>query len=41
MYADEDVVIDTKQNYVMTIVAHIQGQGRPTVNMHDLQSVRI
>jgi len=41
MYADEDVLIDTEQNYVVTVVAHIQGQGRSTINMHDLQSVRL
>lgn len=39
MYADEEVIVDREQKYVMTIVSRIQGVGPQSVYLHDLKTV--
>jgi hypothetical protein len=41
MFADEDVMVDEAEGYVMVTVSHINGTGIPTVNLHDARAVRI
>ncbi|XP_060562396.1 uncharacterized protein LOC132722018 [Ruditapes philippinarum] len=38
MFADEDVMVDEAEGYVMVTVSHINGTGIPTINLHDARA---